>query len=45
MHAAKQRIDTALEPLTHQEANFLHQHYATIAQLQNSGQISPLVLE
>ncbi|MFZ3619730.1 PAAR domain-containing protein [Leclercia barmai] len=29
--AAKQRIDTALEPLTHQEANFLHKHYATIA--------------
>ena len=31
MLAAKQRIDTALEPLTHKEANFLHQHYATIA--------------
>lgn len=31
MKAAKQRIDTALEPLTHQEANFLHNHYATIA--------------
>lgn len=31
MKAAKQRIDTALEPLTHQEANFLHKHYATIA--------------
>ena len=28
---AKQRIDAALEPLTHQEANFLHEHYATIA--------------
>lgn len=28
---AKQRIDAALEPLTHQEANFLHDHYATIA--------------
>jgi uncharacterized Zn-binding protein involved in type VI secretion len=35
MHAAKQRIDTALEPLTHQEANFLHQHYATIANFSN----------
>lgn len=31
MQAAKQRIDTALEPLTHEEANFLHRHYATIA--------------
>lgn len=31
MQAAKQRIDTALEPLTHKEANFLHTHYATIA--------------
>ncbi|AYN28649.1 PAAR domain-containing protein [Buttiauxella sp. 3AFRM03] len=31
MQAAKERIDTALAPLTHQEANFLHQHYATIA--------------
>jgi len=31
MQAAKQRIDAALEPLTHQEANFLHNHYATIA--------------
>ncbi|MCE1397580.1 PAAR domain-containing protein [Enterobacter cloacae] len=31
MQAAKQRIDTALEPLTHKEANFLHKHYATIA--------------
>lgn len=31
MQAAKERIDTALEPLTHKEANFLHQHYATIA--------------
>lgn len=28
---AKRRIDAALEPLTHQEANFLHEHYATIA--------------
>lgn len=31
MQAAKQRIDTALEPLTHKEADFLHNHYATIA--------------
>lgn len=31
MQAAKQRIDQALEPLTHQYANFLHNHYATIA--------------
>ncbi|POD89324.1 PAAR domain-containing protein [Pectobacterium odoriferum] len=31
MQAAKQRIDTALEPLTHEEANLLHKHYATIA--------------
>lgn len=31
MKAAKQRIDIALEPLTHKEANFLHNHYATIA--------------
>lgn len=30
MQAAKQRIDKALEPLTH-KANFLHTHYATIA--------------
>ena len=28
---AKARIDAALEPLTHKEANFLHKHYATIA--------------
>lgn len=28
---AKARVDAALEPLTHEEANFLHQHYATIA--------------
>ncbi|WP_320743803.1 PAAR domain-containing protein [Enterobacter mori] len=35
MQAAKQRIDTALEPLTHQEANFLHKHYATIANFSN----------
>lgn len=31
MQEAKERIDTALEPLTHQEANFLHKHYGTIA--------------
>lgn len=31
MKTAKQRIDTALEPLTHEEANLLHKHYATIA--------------
>ncbi|WP_370966759.1 PAAR domain-containing protein [Enterobacter wuhouensis] len=31
MKAAKQRIDTALEALTHEEANLLHKHYATIA--------------
>ncbi|MGK4351172.1 PAAR domain-containing protein [Enterobacter sichuanensis] len=35
MQAAKQRIDTALEPLTHEEANFLHKHYATIANFSN----------
>jgi len=35
MQAAKQRIDTALEPLTHKEANFLHNHYATIANFSN----------
>ncbi|WP_313112240.1 PAAR domain-containing protein [Pseudescherichia sp.] len=35
MKTAKQRIDVALEPLTHQEANFLHQHYATIANFSN----------
>lgn len=35
MQAAKQRIDTALEPLTHQEAIFLHKHYATIANFSN----------
>ena len=35
MKAAKQRIDTALEPLTHEEANFLHKHYATIANFSN----------
>ncbi|MFY9994377.1 MAG: PAAR domain-containing protein, partial [Leclercia sp.] len=31
MQQAKARIDAALEPLTHKEANFLHKHYATIA--------------
>jgi len=31
MQNAKARIDAALEPLTHEEANFLHKHYATIA--------------
>ncbi|MNC10096.1 hypothetical protein D3C75_577330 [compost metagenome] len=31
MQQAKTRIDAALEPLTHKEANFLHKHYATIA--------------
>nr|WP_024965062.1 PAAR domain-containing protein [Pantoea sp. IMH] len=31
MKAAKARVDAALEPLTHEEANFLHKHYATIA--------------
>ena len=35
MQSAKQRIDTALEPLTHQEANFLHNHYGTIANFSN----------
>lgn len=35
MQQAKARIDTALEPLTHQEANFLHNHYATIANFTN----------
>ncbi|POD93110.1 hypothetical protein BV924_17780 [Pectobacterium odoriferum] len=35
MKAAKQRIDTALEPLSHQEANFLHNHYGTIANFSN----------
>lgn len=35
MQAAKQRIDAALEPLTHKEANFLHKHYATIANFSN----------
>ena len=31
MQQAKARIDAALEPLTHKEANFLHKHYASIA--------------
>ncbi|MFK3843249.1 PAAR domain-containing protein [Serratia sp. NPDC087055] len=35
MQDAKARIDAALEPLTHKEANFLHQHYATIANFTN----------
>ncbi|ENZ7892010.1 TPA: PAAR domain-containing protein [Klebsiella pneumoniae] len=33
MKAAKARVDAALEPLTIQEANLLHKHYATIANL------------
>ncbi|CZW19265.1 PAAR domain-containing protein [Enterobacter cloacae] len=35
MKAAKARVDAALEPLTIQEANFLHKHYATIANFSN----------
>ncbi|RKQ40783.1 PAAR domain-containing protein [Enterobacter sp. R1(2018)] len=35
MQKAKSRIDAALEPLTHEEANFLHKHYATIANFSN----------
>lgn len=35
MQDAKARIDAALEPLTHKEANFLHNHYATIANFSN----------
>lgn len=35
MKEAKQRIDIALEALTHKEANFLHNHYATIANFSN----------
>ncbi|WP_442797512.1 PAAR domain-containing protein [Pantoea vagans] len=31
MKAAKARVDAALAPLTHEEANLLHGHYATIA--------------
>lgn len=31
MQVAKARIDAALEPLTREEADFLHKHYATIA--------------
>lgn len=31
MENAKTRVDAALAPLTHKEANFLHKHYATIA--------------
>jgi uncharacterized Zn-binding protein involved in type VI secretion len=30
MQKAKERVDTALAPLTHQEANFLHKHKDTI---------------
>ncbi|MGV3345807.1 hypothetical protein ACGVWS_08680 [Enterobacteriaceae bacterium LUAb1] len=35
MQQAKARVDAALEPLTHEEANFLHNHYATIANFSN----------
>ncbi|MCT4709340.1 PAAR domain-containing protein [Enterobacteriaceae bacterium H11S18] len=35
MQKAKARVDAALEPLTHNEANFLHKHYATIANFSN----------
>lgn len=35
MKAAKARVDAALEPLTIQEANLLHKHYATIANFSN----------
>jgi hypothetical protein len=35
MQKAKARIDAALEPLTHEEANFLHKHYATVANFSN----------
>lgn len=35
LQAAKNRVDAALAPLTHQEANFLHEHYATIANFSN----------
>jgi uncharacterized Zn-binding protein involved in type VI secretion len=31
MKAAKARVDAALAPLTHEEANLLHKHFATIA--------------
>ncbi|WP_315310407.1 PAAR domain-containing protein [Pantoea vagans] len=31
MENAKTRVDAALAPLTHKEANFLHKHYDTIA--------------
>ena len=31
LKAAKDRVDAALAPLTNEEANFLHKHYATIA--------------
>jgi uncharacterized Zn-binding protein involved in type VI secretion len=39
IQAAKARIDAALEPLTHREANFLHNHYATIANFSNIADI------
>jgi uncharacterized Zn-binding protein involved in type VI secretion len=35
MQAAKTRVDAALAPLTNQEANLLHKHYATIANFSN----------
>lgn len=35
MQKAKTRVDAALAPLTHEEANFLHEHYATIANFSN----------
>lgn len=35
MQKAKERVDAALESLTHDEANFLHRHYATIANFSN----------
>lgn len=31
MKSTKAQVDAALAPLTHKEANFLHKHYATIA--------------
>ena len=31
LKAAKDRVDAALAPLTNEEANFLHKHYATVA--------------
>ncbi|QGU86971.1 PAAR domain-containing protein [Erwinia sorbitola] len=35
MQQAKARVDAALDPLTYEEANFLHKHYATIANFSN----------